>query len=243
MNSQPNATSITRQHAGPHLGMLAIVYTILFNAGLCFVSAFGIPFGVKQPYWPPPWDSPDVIVSYFQTHATAALLCVFLQYGAVIPLGIYTATIVSRLRFLGIDAAGPYIALFGGFLTVFNSIVAGSITWGMLHPGITQDATVTRALYYIAYALGGPGFSVPMGLLIAGVCIPAAIGKLLPRWLVVFGLVLAIAGVLSWLNLVFPQVLFLIPLVRFPGFIWLIATGFLLPKAVHQRLRPAEMRA
>jgi hypothetical protein len=38
---------------------------------------------------------------------------------------------------------------------------------------------------------------------------------------------LAVAGELSWLNLVFPQVLFLIPLVRFPGFVWLIATGFI----------------
>jgi hypothetical protein len=48
--------------------------------------------------------------------------------------------------------------------------------------------------------------------------------------LIVFGLLLAVAVELSWFNLVFPQVLFLIPLVRFPGFIWLIATGFLLPK-------------
>jgi hypothetical protein len=34
---------------------------------------------------------------------------------------------------------------------------------------------------------------------------------------------------LSALNLVIPQVLFLIPLTRFPGFIWLIAAGFILP--------------
>jgi hypothetical protein len=64
------------------------------------------------------------------------------------------------------------------------------------------------------------------------VCVPAAFRKLLPKWVTVFGLVLAVAGELSWLNLVFPQALFLIPLVRFPGFIWLIATGFLLPKTV-----------
>jgi hypothetical protein len=78
----------------------------------------------------------------------------------------------------------------------------------------------------------GSWFSIPMGLLIAGVCIPAAVGRLLPKWLIVFGLLLAVAGELSWFNLVFPQALFLIPLVRFPGFIWLIATGFLLPKNI-----------
>jgi hypothetical protein len=54
--------------------------------------------------------------------------------------------------------------------------------------------------------------------------------------------VLAVAGVLSWFNLVFPQVLFLIPLVRFPGFIWLIATGFMLPNVVSQPVPVTEMR-
>jgi hypothetical protein len=116
-------------------------------------------------------------------------------------------------------------------MTVFDGVAAGFTTWAMIHPGVTQDATLTTALYYLSYAFGGPGFSVPMGLLIAGICIPAAVPKLLPKWIVGFGLLLALAGELGSLNLVFPQVLFLIPLVRFPGFIWLIAAGFAMPKA------------
>jgi hypothetical protein len=236
MNSQSNTASTTRHHEGPHLGMLAIAYTLLFNAGLTAVSAFGTPFGVRPPYWPGPWESPDVIVWYFHTRPMNVLICVFLQIGALIPLGIFAATIVSRLRFLGIDAAGPNIAVFGGFMTVFNSMAAGFTTWA------TQDVTITPALNYLSYALGGPGFSIPMGLLMAGVCVPAAFRKLLPKWLIAFGLLLAVAGELSWFNLVFPQALFLIPLVRFPGFIWLIATGFMLPKAVTQPL-PTEVRA
>ena len=243
MNSRPNIPAATLRHAGPHLGMLAIAYTLLFNAGLCAVSAFGIPFGVKQPFWPGPWEPASVIVSYFHIHSAAVLICVFLQTGALIPLGIFSATIVSRLRFLGITAAGPNIALFGGFMTVFNGVAAGFIVWAMIHPGVPQDVPLTTAFYYLSYAFGGPGFSVPMGLLMAGVCIPAAMRNLLPKWIVVFGLLLAIAGELSWFNLVFPKALFLIPLVRFPGFIWLIATGFLLPKAVAKPLRTTEMSA
>ena len=42
----------------------------------------------------------------------------------------------------------------------------------------------------------------------------------------------AVAGELSWLNLVFPQALFLIPFIRFPGFLWLIAAGLALPKTI-----------
>jgi hypothetical protein len=98
------------------------------------------------------------------------------------------------------------------------------------YPGIAQETGVLRALYYLAFSFGGVGFSVPLGLLIAGICISAAVMKLLPRWLVVFGLALAVIGELSALSLVFPQALLLIPLTRFPGFVWLIAAGFALPK-------------
>src|SRR5581483_1548349 len=107
-NAQPAST--TNRHAGPHLGLLAIVYTVLFNVGLFAVSGFGIPFGVKPPFFPGPWEPTSTIVGYFQTHASAVVFCTFFQFGALIPLGIYTATVVSRLRFLGTSAAGPYIA-------------------------------------------------------------------------------------------------------------------------------------
>lgn len=233
MNSTTSSAT-TLRHGSPPLGVLAIVYTVLFNAGLCAVSAFGIPFGVKPPWYPGPWEPAAVIVNYFQTHATAVLICMFLEFGALIPLGLYTASVVSRLRFLGSSAAGPDIALFGGFMTVFDSAAAGFVLWAMIHPGIAQDPNLLTALYYLSYAFGGPGFSVPMGLLIAGISVSAAFLKVLPKWIVGFGLLLALAGELSWFNLVFPQVLFLIPLVRFPGFLWLIATGFALPKTVPQ---------
>ncbi|MGH9448570.1 MAG: hypothetical protein ACRD3O_23050, partial [Terriglobia bacterium] len=105
------------------------------------------------------------------------------------------------------------------------------------------NVVVTPPLYFLAYAFGGPGFSLPMGLLIAGVCIPAAFRKLLPRWLVVFGLLLALAGEVSWFNLVFPKALFLIPLVRFPGFIWLIAAGFALPQTLQRTPQRAALGA
>jgi len=110
----------------------------------------------------------------------------------------------------------------------------------MAHPGIAEDAGVLRAFYYLGFAFGGVGFSVPLGLLIAGVCIPAAFFKLLPKWLVAFGLILAIIGELSVLTLIIPQALFLIPLTRFPGFIWLIAAGFALPKTIASRTPPTS---
>jgi len=45
---------------------------------------------------------------------------------------------------------------------------------------------------------------------------------------------------LSWLNLVTPRALFLVPLTRFFGFAWLIAAGFALPNTVERRARAAS---
>jgi len=235
----PQATHSTLHHRGPHLGALAIVYTVLFNAGLCAVSAFGILFGVKPPYFPGPWEPTNVVVTYFQTHSSAALVCMFLQFGALIPLGIFVATAVSRLRFLGVTAAGVYIALFGGWMTVFDGVAAGFTLWSMIHPVVVQNAAIVMPLFYLSFAFGGPGYSVPMGLLLAGISVTAGLTKLLPRWIAVFGLVLAVAGELSWLSLILPKALFLIPLVRFPAFIWLIAVGFALPKTAARTIRAA----
>lgn len=212
-------------HRGPHVGMLAILYTVLFCAGLYPVTGM-----YKQPYWPGPWEPASVIIPYFQNYGARVLFCIVLQMGAMVCLGIFTATIVSRLHFLGARAAGTYIALIGGFLVVADAFAGTMAMWTMLRPGVIGQPSVVIALYYLGYGLGGPGFSVPMGLLMAGVSVTAAFMKLLPRWVIMLGLVLALAGEISWLHLAFPKLLFLIPLVRFPGFIWLIAVGFLLPK-------------
>jgi hypothetical protein len=213
-------------HRGPHPGMLAIVYTVLFWIGLYPVTNF-----YKSPYWPGPWEPASTIVPYFQLHGQRVLFCIVLQLGAFICFAIYSATVVSRLHFLGARAPGTYIALLGGFVVVADAFVGAMVMWTLLHPGVNEHPPIVLALYYLAYGLGGPGFSVPMGLFLAGVSITAGFMKLLPKWLIVFGVILAVAGELSWLHLVFAKLLFLIPLTRFPGFIWMIATGFLLPKA------------
>jgi hypothetical protein len=220
------------RHASPHLGALAIVFTILFCAGLYPVTALG---GLQ--HFPRPWEPAQTIDAFFLLRPKAVLLCAFLQFGSAIPLGIFTATVVSRLRFLGVKAAGAHIALFGGFAAAFATASAAIVLWTMTRPGIALDVTLTQALYFLGFGLDGPGYSVPLGLLMAGVSIPALGYRLVPRWISILGLLLAVCGELSWLNLEFPGAVFLIPLTRFPGFIWMIALGFTLPTARVSRKR------
>jgi hypothetical protein len=72
----------------------------------------------------------------------------------------------------------------------------------------------------------------------AGISISVLRGKLLPKWMVVFGLALALTGELSWLSMIIPRAGMLIPLTRWLGFIWLISVGFAFSKHA-QRLQGA----
>jgi hypothetical protein len=217
---------------GPHAGAVGLVYVTLFCAGLFPVTALG-----GMPYFPPPTASVSEMVAFFSTRQSAVLLCAFLQFGAAIPLGIFTATIVSQLQFLGVRVAGTNIALFGGLATAFGMLFGTSFLWAMTYPDIAQDATLLHALYRISFGIGGPGFSVPFGILIAGVSVSAGLSRLIPRWLMFFGIVVAICGELSWFEMLNVKFLPLIPLTRFPGFVWSIIVGFKLPRQLSTESR------
>ena len=209
-------------HKSPPLGILAIAFTVLFCAGLSFV----ISFSPTSPHFPAPWDTADIITAYFRNYSHAALMCSFLQFIAAVPLGIYVVSVVSRLRFHGVKTAGPYIALFGGLIAAANVFLSSLILWVMAYPDMAKDASIIRELYYLTYAIGGVGYSLPLGIFFAGVSITAYFTKLLPRWLVYWGFALALTGLLSSLSLISMSLLFFIPLTRFIGFIWLIIAGF-----------------
>jgi hypothetical protein len=215
------------RHAGPPLWLVAMAHTLLFLAGLYPVTVFG-----GQPYFPGPWESADTITAFFQARPTAVRVCAFLQFGAAIPLGIFAASLASRLQFLGTRAAGVSIALFGGIATAVMMMAASCALWVMAQPAIVQDRAVLQAFYWLVQGFGGAGFSVPFGLLVAGATIPAAFMRLIPRWIVVLGIAIAICGELSWLYLMIPGALPLVPLTRFPGYVWLIAIGLALPSSV-----------
>jgi len=212
------------RHRGPNPGFVALVFTALFLAGLVPVTLL-----VSETHFPSPLQPAEEIVGYFRVESAKVRFCAFLHFAASIPLGIFTAAMVSRLRFHHSSAAGVTIALFGGLAASFDMALSAMVQWTLGQPGIADNAELARALYFLLFAAGGPGYSVPLGLLLAGLSIPAAAPRLLPRWLVVFGLALGFIGELSSLSLVIPRALFLIPLTRFPGFVWLIAAGFKLP--------------
>jgi hypothetical protein len=220
--------------AGPALLPLAIVHTLLFAANIASLvllrhgPPFVTPFG----------DAEAARVS-FAASPLAVQLSAFFFFGSAVPLAIYTATVVSRLRYLGVRAAGTNIALFGGLAAGGAIAISGLCSWVLSVPEVSASLVATRVLYFISFLFGGVGFAVAFGLLAAGVSVTSHFAGLLPRWLVVLGMIVAVAGELSFLSLIAYPANLAIPVTRFVGFAWLILVGSRLPKT----LRPAEAAA
>lgn len=211
------------QHRGPSLGMMALIHAGLFAAGLV---ALGV---MSEGAFPLPYDAVAAAQAYYQGNAEAVRVAAFFQFGAAIPLGLFAAVVTSRLRFLGLDVAGVSIALFGGFTASIMLALCGLTGWVLSQPGVASEAGAMRALQLLGFATGGVGNVVPFGLLVAGVAVSGGLTGLLPRWLAIWGVVVALLAVLATLSLVLPQTSILLPLARFPGLLWLVAAGFALP--------------
>ena len=215
---------------GPHPGVVAIVSAVLFCVS---VALFESIHGLHFPY---PGDTAATMVTYFSTAASRVQLGAFLQCGSAIALGIVTAAATNRMRSLGACGIGIRVAFFGGSLAAALSLLEAGVVWILAQPGIADASThsgpLVRALYLFAFMLDGPAYAGSLGLLLAGLAVAGLLTRLLPRWLAWFGLVLAAFGQLSYLSMLVPSFGMLIPLTRFPGYLWLIAAGFILPKAI-----------
>jgi len=212
------------RHPAPNPGHVAVVFAVVFLAGLVPVTNIA-----DTTHFPSPLQPAAEIEAYFATHMARVGLCAALQFGSAIALGIFTATMVSRLRFHGVRAAGVDIAMFGGVAASIMTMVSTIGQWALSRPGVGDDGRLARAIYDFVFAAGGPGYTVPLGLLCAGIAVPSLFGRLLPRRLAWAGIVLGVVGELSVLSLIVPHALYLVPLTRFPAFVWLAWAGFRLP--------------
>ena len=133
---------------------------------------------------------------------------------------------VSRLLFHRVTVAGAHIALIGGTAaTVFMGLTALA-TWSLTHPGF--DPAVLRVTHQFAIACD-VGHAAGVGLFVAGISVPSLAFGLLPRWLSLFGLVLALVAELSVLTLVLFAAAILLPLVHLAFWLWLIPAAMMMP--------------
>jgi hypothetical protein len=224
MNSAPTTISPSRgsRHVGPPLLPLALISVGLFAASLVVGAAGGGPF-------PSPYDHTRDVVAFFSGHSTTVQVAATLQFASAVPLAILAASLSSRLRYLGFARVpGVLIASTGGTLASGMLAVSALAQWVLSRPAAINSGVV-RPLADLAYATGGPGAIVFLGLLVAGIAIPAAVGRLLPRPLWIAGIAFAAVAELSTIALISEPAAVLLPIGRFGSLAWLIAAAALLP--------------
>jgi len=109
-------------------------------------------------------------------------------------------------------------------------IVSAMADWALSTPAIAQSAGAVRSLQLLGFAAGGPGFVAPLGLLFAAVSLTAGLNRLIPRWLMWLGVVLAVACELSTLMLLTWSAAVFIRIGRFGGIVWMIGIAATLAK-------------
>lgn len=234
----PHPTSPSSRSGGPNPGILAaislgltiggLLSSAILTGGQTFVSPFS-PVGQ--------------IAAYFHGNASAVRLASLFQFGSAVPLGIFAATVYARQLRLGVRVPGPAIGFFGGITASAFLMLSALVVWVLSRPEITADETLTHALWFLAFITGGVAFVVGMGLLVAGIAVPALILRFVPRWLAWAGVVIAALSELSFFSMVFEPFQVLLPIGRFGGLLWLVAVGFLLPRtraAANRQERSAD---
>jgi hypothetical protein len=215
----------TPRFGGPSLILLATAHILLFAAGLAAAAALRHGASYVTPFAPA-----GALRSFFTQSPASVRVSSFFLFGSAVPLGIFAVTAVSLLRYLGVRAAGTNIALLGGISATIALLLSGIVGWVLSVPEVSDSAPVVKAIDFLNFLLGGVVFAVGFGLLAAGVSVTSYFMRLLPRWLVAVGMLVALAGELSSFSLIAYPANFFIPITRFVGFIWMFSVAVALTK-------------
>lgn len=218
----------TSRFCGPSLILLAAVYILMSEVG--FVAAMALRHGAA---FVTPFAPAEALHRFLALSPTAVRVSNFFLFGSAVPLGIFAVTAVSRLRFLGVRAAGTNIALLGGLIATIALLLSGIAGWVLSVPEVLESAAVMKAIVFLNFLLGGTVFAVGFGLLAAGVSVTCYFMRLVPRWMVAVGMLVAITGELSSFSLIAYPANFFIPVTRFVGFIWMVSVAVSLTKDRH----------
>jgi hypothetical protein len=215
---------------------LALISVALFAASLVVGATGGGPF-------PSPYDDASDVIAFFSAHPTTVRVAATLQFASAVPLAILAASLSSRIRYLGFARVpGVLIASSGGTLASGMLATSALTQWVLSRPGTATNSSVVRPLADLAFATGGPGAVVFLGLLVAGLAVPAAVGRLLPRAVWIAGIAFAAIAELSTIALVSKPAALLLPIGRFGSLAWLIAAAALLPDSRQRPIPTPEER-
>ena len=213
---------LNERYIGPNLFLLTVIYLgFLIAGGSRLSAAMAIPH-----------DSVEKAVAYMSKYGWTIQLGSFFELLSAIPLGLFIAATIGRLRFLGVRTAGEPIAFLGGVGAITLLVLSALTNWSLTRPGIAEASGAASALRAISFAAAGPGFAVLLGFFVAGVSVAAGLHKSLPRWLMAFGIVIGIACELAAFTVLNFKAGYFIPVGRFVSILWMIGVSLTLPRSI-----------
>src|ERR1700733_15767946 len=132
---------------GPSLILLGTIHILIFAGGL--VAAAVLRHG-GAPYVNP-YAAAEVVRAFFAQNPVAVRVSSFLLFASAVPLGLFAVPMVSRLRFMGVRAAGANIALFGGLTAANALIVSGLSGWVLSLPEVAASVSSVKAIYFLSF--------------------------------------------------------------------------------------------
>jgi hypothetical protein len=211
------------RHDRPSLGLLAALCIAVLFGGL----AIGVALGGLMPL---PYGPVGPIQHYVQTQPLAVHIIAVAAFGSSVLLAVYAATASARLRRLGVNGAGPAVALTGGTLAAGSLGLTGLFGWTLSEPEISGDTVLVRALYLLAFLTGGIAHVVALGVLIAGIATSGVAATLLPRPMGWAGIAIASLCELAVLVLVWQSLGPVLPVARVAALTWLLVVAVRLPR-------------
>jgi hypothetical protein len=211
-------------------GQLLLTAAAVTFGGLFLLGLIGFVLADLASYPTPFSATTSEVEDYFRESRDETRFNAFVQLVAALPLVVYGAVAATRLRALGDRSAAPTIAVAAGTASAACLAVSAMTQWTLSRPH-TLDAggALVRSLQDLAYMAGGPGHVAFLGVLVAAVSLAAWSGRHLPAWIAALGGFVATVSVLSILTLVFDDASWLLPVARFPTFLWLLVTAVALP--------------
>jgi hypothetical protein len=199
-------------------------------AGLFLIGLGGFVLAGLSSYPSPLSATTAEIEEYFRDSRGETRLNACVQLAATIPLLAYGAIAANRLRALGDRSSAPAIATAAATLSASCLALSAIAQWALTRPHTQQEGgPLLRALQDVAFMAGGPAHVVSLGVLAAAVSSSAWTLRRLPAWIATLGGLVAVVSALSVLTLLLDDAAWLLPVARFPTFLWLLVTAIALP--------------
>lgn len=193
---------------------------------LFMVGAIVSNVATTQSYPRPDADAAEV-QTYFAENTGIAEFLSLTQAGAAVCVLVLAGVLAAAVRRRDTQgsAEAACVGLGGGLAAAFL-LLSALLVWALSRDQVINGPAGMTALHQLAFAAGGAGHVVPLGVLVGASSVAALRYGVHSRWIAMVGLVSAVLSLLSLVTLlVLGLLVALIPLGRFTAFFYLIAAG------------------